>query len=236
MKDKHILVAGIIFLFFSVGTSPIQEKDSRFLHFVTDPSSIKFYWKDDNGHILRSIQNLKQFIEAKNQELKFAMNGGMYLKDNSPQGLFIQNHATFTPLDTLSGTGNFYLKPNGVFYLTNDNKAIVCQSKEFIDDGKISFATQSGPMLLIDGQIHQAFKKGSVNLNIRNGVGILPDNRVVFVMSKQEVNFYDFANFFKSLGCTNALYLDGFVSRTYLPDESWEQLDGNFGVIIGVTK
>jgi uncharacterized protein YigE (DUF2233 family) len=164
------------------------------------------------------------------------MNGGMYMKDNSPQGLFIQNNTTLTPMDTLSGTGNFYLKPNGVFYLTRDNKAVVCQSKEFVDNGQINFATQSGPMLVIDGQIHQAFKKGSINLNIRNGVGILPDNRVIFAMSKQEVNFYDFAEFFMSMGCKNALYLDGFVSRTYLPEENWQQLDGNFGVIIAVTK
>jgi len=67
-------------------------------------------------------------------------------------------------------------------------------------------------------------------------VGILPDNRVIFAMSKQEVNFYDFAEFFMSMGCKNALYLDGLVSRTYLPEENWQQLDGNFGVIIGVTK
>jgi len=236
MKNKHKLFVGLSFLFFCIGTTPKQEKDLRFLSFVTDPSSIKFYWKDDNGQIFRSIQNLKQFIETKNQELKFAMNGGMYLKDNSPQGLFIQNNTTLTPLDTLTGIGNFYLKPNGVFYLTRDNKAVVCQSKEFVDNGQINFATQSGPMLVIDGQIHQAFKKGSANLNIRNGVGILPDKRVIFAMSKQEVNFYDFAEFFMSMGCKNALYLDGLVSRTYLPVENWQQLDGNFGVIIGVTK
>lgn len=236
MINKHKLFVGLTFLFFCVGLTPMQEKDLRFLSFITDPASIKFYWKDDNGQIFRSIQNLKQFIETKNQELIFAMNGGMYMKDNSPQGLFIQNNTTLKPLDTISGTGNFYLKPNGVFYLTKDNKAIVCQSKEFVDNGEINFATQSGPMLLINGQIHQAFKKGSVNLNIRNGVGILPDNRVIFAMSKQEVNFYEFAEFFKGMGCKNALYLDGFVSRTYLPEENWEQLDGNFGVLIGVTK
>jgi uncharacterized protein YigE (DUF2233 family) len=91
-------------------------------------------------------------------------------------------------------------------------------------------------MLLIDGEIHSAFKKGSKNLNSRNGVGILPDNRVVFAMSKQEVNFYDFAEFFRKLNCKNALYLDGFVSRTYLPEADWRQLDGNFGMIIGVVK
>ncbi len=236
MINKHKLFVALTFLFFCIGTTQKQEKDLRFLSYVTDPSSIAFYWKDDKGEILRSIQNLKLFVEAKKQELKFATNGGMYMKDNSPQGLFIENSTTLASLDTLSGTGNFYLKPNGVFYLTKDNKAVVCQTKDFIDNGKITFATQSGPMLLIDGQIHQAFKKGSANLNIRNGVGILPDNRVVFAMSKQEVNFYDFAEFFKGMGCKNALYLDGFVSRTYLPEENWKQLDGNFGVMIGVVK
>ena len=54
-------------------------------------------------------------------------------------------------------------------------------------------------------------------------------------MSKKEVSFYDFANYFKSMGCKNALYLDGFVSLTYLPEQNWIQTDGNFGVIIGVT-
>jgi uncharacterized protein YigE (DUF2233 family) len=236
MNKKYHLFIGIVLLFFSLGTTSQQGNDVRFLSYSTEPSNIKFYWKDNNGQILRSIENLKKFVEAKNRELKFAMNGGMYMKDNSPQGLFIENGITLKPLDTLSSGGNFYLKPNGVFYLTTDNKAVICQTKHFVDNGQINFATQSGPMLLIDGQIHQAFKKGSVNVNIRNGVGILPDNRVVFAMSKQEVNFYDFAEFFLNLGCKDALYLDGFVSRTYLPEENWKQLDGNFGVIIGVTK
>ncbi len=93
-----------------------------------------------------------------------------------------------------------------------------------------------GPMLVVDGKIHDAFKAGSMNLNIRNGVGILPDNRIIFAMSKTEINFYAFANYFKSMGCKNALYLDGLVSRIYLPEQDWIQIDGNFGVIIGVTS
>ncbi len=163
------------------------------------------------------------------------MNGGMFKPDNSPQGLFIQKRKTLSPLDTSSGSGNFYLKPNGVFYITTGNVPVICTTADFKDDGKIKYATQSGPMLLINGQIHPAFKQGSANLNIRNGVGILPGNKVIFAMSKAPVNFYDFASYFKNLGCVNALYLDGFVSRTYLPEKNWIQTDGNFGVIIGVT-
>lgn len=165
------------------------------------------------------------------------MNGGMYKKDQSPQGLFIQNKTMVTPLDTLTGTGNFYLKPNGIFYITDDNEAIICPTPKVVMSERMKFATQSGPMLLIDGEVHPAFKKGSMNLNIRNGVGVLPDNSIVFILSKQEINFFDFAMVFKSLNCKNALYLDGFVSRAYLPEEEkWEQRDGNFGVIIGVVK
>ena len=138
-------------------------------------------------------------------------------------------------MDTSNANGNFYLKPNGVFYITDKNIAGISVTEKF-DSKNIKYATQSGPMLLIYSKIHPDFKADSKNLNIRNGVGILPNNKIVFAMSKKEINLYDFANYFKKLGCKNALYLDGFVSRTYLPKEDWFQTDGNFGVMIGITK
>ncbi|MEO8239162.1 MAG: phosphodiester glycosidase family protein [Flavobacterium sp.] len=138
-------------------------------------------------------------------------------------------------MDTTNAQGNFYLKPNGVFYLTTENVPEICTTEMFHNNGKVAYATQSGPMLVIENQIHPAFKEGSPNLNIRNGVGILPNGKMVFVLSKKEVNFYDFAKYFKDLGCKNALYLDGFVSRAYLPSENWIQTDGNFGVLFAVT-
>jgi uncharacterized protein YigE (DUF2233 family) len=210
--------------------------DERFISFIVDTQKqdLRLYWKDDKQENFRSILNLKSWLDKHHKKLKFAMNAGMYKQDNSPQGLFIENKKTITPLDTTTGSGNFYLKPNGVFYITTNNLPAICNTTSFINDGNIKYATQSGPMLVIDGQIHSAFKQGSTNMNIRNGVGILPDNRVIFAMSKKEINFYDFASYFKSLGCKNALYLDGLVSRTYLPQHNWKQTDGNFGVIIAV--
>lgn len=212
--------------------------DDHILAYTVDPQKqdLQLYWKDDKGEILGSIQRLKTYVESRGQVLTFAMNGGMFNPDYSPQGLFIQRGETKTPLDTGSGNGNFYLKPNGVFYLTTRNVPAICTTSDFADKGNVRFATQSGPMLVVNGQIHPAFTPGSANLNIRNGVGILPGNKVVFAMSETPVNFYDFALYFQRLGCKNALYLDGYVCRTYLPEQQWTQLDGHFGVMIGVTK
>ncbi len=214
-----------------------QPNDTNFVSYPVDlkRQDLKLYWKDDAGVNFKSILNLKQWLEKHKRHLLFAMNGGMYKADQSPQGLFIENQITKAGLDTSSGAGNFYLKPNGVFYITTGDIPFICNTVSFHNDGHVKYATQSGPMLVIDGEIHPALKPGSPNLNIRNGVGVLPDNRVVFVISKTAVNFYDFADYFKKLGCKNALYLDGFVSRAFLPEKQWFQTDGNFGVIIGVS-
>ena len=158
------------------------------------------------------------------------------MEDRTPLGLYIENKQQVRPLNKARGSGNFYLQPNGVFYITSDNKAAVCQTKDFTNNGKVKYATQSGPLLVVDGEINSVFTKGSSNTNIRNGVGVLPNGEVVFAMSKSLINFYDFAKYFQDMGCKYALYLDGFVSRTYLPEKNWSQTDGDFGVIIGVTK
>jgi uncharacterized protein YigE (DUF2233 family) len=229
-----ILAIAGIFLFYKKELTT----EERFITYTVDvkKQNLKFYWEDDKNKRFGSIQNLKSWLGKNNKELLFAMNGGMYKPDHSPQGLYIENQKTLFPLDTANGNGNFYLKPNGVFYITTNRIQIISTTESFKDNGEIKYATQSGPMLIINGQIHPAFKKGSLNIKIRNGVGLLPDNKVVFVMSKKEISFFDFANYFKSLGCKKALYLDGLVSRTYLPGKNWIQLDGDFGVIIGVTN
>lgn len=228
-----LLSAGLIAF-----TNNQNPNDDQILAYTVDVKThdLHFFWKNEKGEILKSFYHLKKHVELKNLTLLFAMNGGMFNNDFSPQGLFIQNKKTLATIDTADGNGNFYLKPNGVFYITTNNIPFVCKTTEFLDNRKIKYATQSGPMLVIDGQIHSAFTPSSTNLNIRNGVGILPDNRVVFAMSKTAINFYNFANYFQNLGCKNALYLDGFVSRTYLPEKNWTQTDGNFGVMMGVTK
>lgn len=237
---RHFLFPAVILLFAAVLISwkvTTGADESNFVSFIANPMTqhVQMYWKDDKGNKLNSLANLKKHVESKKQQLQFGCNAGMYTLDHSPLGLYIENGKKIKALNTKSGKGNFYLMPNGVFYLTKDHKAFVCETSQFKETSSIQWATQSGPMLVIDGAIHSAFKQGSTNLNIRNGVGILPDGKVLFAMSKEPINLYDFASYFLQKGCKQALYLDGAVSRTFLPEKNWEQLDGDFGVMIGVT-
>ena len=232
-----VLIVGLTGFNTKQSTTSIDE--TKLISYVVDPrkAELKFYWKDQNGRNYRNFQNLRSQLEKEKNKLVFAMNGGMYTKDQSPQGLYIEKGKTLAPIDTVrKGYGNFYLQPNGIFYLTKAKDPTICKTVDLDHKENINYATRSGPLLLIDGRIHHKFIKGSKNLHIRNGVGILPNRNLLFAMSKEKINFYDLASYFKQHGCKNALYLDGFVSRTYLPSENWEQLDGNFGVMIGVTK
>lgn len=202
----------------------------------TRRNTLRIYYRDAQGLRYGSIGRLRAGLAARGECLDFAMNGGMFAPGFDPKGLFIENEKVRSPLDTTTGAGNFYLKPNGVFYLDTDRSAHIVPTAAFRNDGRVAYATQSGPLLVLDGKIHPAFRPGSANMQVRNGVGLLPDGRVLLAMSKRKVSFYDFAEYFRRAGCRQALYLDGFVSRTYAPAAGWNQLDGDFGVIIGVSE
>ena len=239
MKKQIFIISALIITCICITSFVnIQENKSLILSHSIDleKQNLAFYWKDENNKNLYNFENLKKWLDKKGEKLVFATNGGMYLKDRSPQGLFIQNGIVQKKIDTVQEAyGNFYLQPNGVFYITNENKGHVVTSANF-SNKNIKFATQSGPMLVIDDQIHAKFRNGSKNLNIRNGVGVLPNGNLLFAMSKQKINLFDFASYFKKQGCKNALYLDGFVSKTYLPSKHWKSsTGGNFGVIIAET-
>src|SRR5690606_4030796 len=102
------------------------------------------------------------------------------------------------------------------------------------------YATQSGPMLVIDGKLHPVFIEGSRDRTRRTGVGVSGPGMVHFAISETRVNFHDFASFFRDfLECPNALFLDGGRGAgLYSPergrnDWSWH---GGFGPIIGAIE
>ncbi|HJP61829.1 MAG TPA: phosphodiester glycosidase family protein, partial [Mucilaginibacter sp.] len=150
MKRPEIFLL-ISMLILSVGLFAFisnRQQDDHFVSYIVDPKKqdLKLYWQNDKNENFGSIGNLRTWLETRKRKLVFAMNGGMYKPDGSPQGLFIESGKTSFPLDTSAGSGNFYLKPNGVFYITTDKTAAISISEKFRVGGKIRYATQSGPM------------------------------------------------------------------------------------------
>ena len=177
---------------------------------------LRNYWLKDDGKPYRTFAALAEDLKGKGKSLRFAMNGGMYQNDFRPVGLYIENGRELSPANTTKLTGapsqipNFYKKPNGVFYIGGGVAGILETSRFLAERPKAKFATQSGPMLVIDGAIHPAFIVGSTDRKPRNGVGVSSPTEVHFVISKGRVNFHEFAHFFREgLGCNNALFLDG---------------------------
>ena len=233
MRGKRIFVLVIVIL----PALRMEAQTNTIISYNANPTNVQMFWKNDKGAILGSLDNLVSWQESKGKKVVMAMNGGMYMEDRAPLGLYIENGKVIRKLNTVTNAyGNFYMQPNGVFYISKDNKAVVCETKATPDLKTIKYATQSGPLLVVDGVINDKFTKSSKNVHIRNGVGVLPDGRVLFAISKTEVNLYDIAEFFKNKGCRYALFLDGFVSRAYIPSENFTQKDGNFGVMIAVTE
>lgn len=218
----------------------VKAYNNEFDTYVVDLEESEFglFWKDGKGKKYRNIQSLDKDLRKEDKLLIFATNAGMYDPKQNPQGLYVENGQTFKKLD-LQGKkrGNFYLKPNGVFLIDTFNRASVVVSEDFKKyQKKTHFATQSGPMLLINGKIHPAFKPNSKNKYIRSGVGVRADGKVVFIISNKPVCFYDFAELFLKEGCQDALYLDGTISKMYLPSLNRFEMGGNFGGMIGVYK
>jgi uncharacterized protein YigE (DUF2233 family) len=202
----------------------------------TKTCNIELFLKDETGAPLLSFDRLGKLLASRQAEMLFAMNAGMYQPDYQAQGLFVSKGKQLQELDLKDGEGNFYLKPNGVFYLDKKRTAHVMTTQEFRQkQPQAYYATQSGPMLVINNRIHPAFTRGSRNKYIRSGVGVIDPDHIVFIISNKPVNFFDFATLFRDyFGCPNALYLDGAISEMYLPSLKREKLEGNFGPLIGI--
>jgi uncharacterized protein YigE (DUF2233 family) len=184
--------------------------------------ALTLHWKNpDTGQPFGDIQSLREWGAANGKRLMFAANAGIYDQSNAPLGLYVENGKTLVPLNLFHGnpaSGNFSIQPNGVFAIYRDGHAAVRPSSEFKADAKqVDWATQSGPMLVIDGKINDQFVHDSNSTKWRSGVCARSPHQVVFAVSEAPVNFHSFAQLFRDkLGCRDALFLDGTISQFYI--------------------
>lgn len=215
---------------------PLEEAGNRYTLCVVDlrEDELRLFWQADDGTPFTTFAAVNRTLETAGAHLSFAMNAGMFDDDYGPIGLYVENGEELKAANTNEGPGNFHLLPNGVFYWSGDSAGIMETNAFLAADPPTDFATQSGPMLLIDGAVHPRFLPDSDSRKIRNGVGILDEHTVVFALSENAVTFYEFALLFRDrLDASDALFLDGSVSEIYAPALNRHGL-GWFGPIVGV--
>lgn len=188
-------------------------ENARYIVCTADPAihDIRLALKDSSGKAYGSV---KAYAAAARAKPLIAMNGGMYHEDLSPVGLYVENDVELSSLNVSEGEGNFFLKPNGVFGISPDGAPfLVTTEVHALSKRPVAFATQSGPMLVIGGQIHPKFQPDGASRHVRNGVGVTADAKAVFAITRDVVSLGSFARFFRDrANCPNALFFDGAVS------------------------
>jgi len=200
---------------------------------------LQLFWRDDTGQPYARFSTLRDALSKRGKRLEFATNGGMYLPDLSPVGLFVADERELVPLNRHTGSGNFSQQPNGVFLLDGHGARVLTTDEYWQEKPKALLATQSGPMLVHQGELTTSpvMNPHSQSRRIRNGVCAPSPNTAAFAISETPVTFHEFAVYFReSLGCREALYLDGSISSLYAPRLGREDHSSNMGPIIGVNK
>lgn len=203
-----------------------------------ETDDLRLFLKDRDNNVIGQFSTLNRTLTEEGQRLSFAMNAGMYHADRSPVGLYIENETEVMGLVPNPGPGNFGMVPNGVFCISKD-RFDVTETLAFQEAApKCTHATQSGPMLVIDGKLHPRFLEHSSSRYVRNGVGILNDGKTaLFIISNSPVTFWEFASVFREkYNVQNALYFDGNISRIYAPSLNRYDYGLRMGPIVGVVE
>ncbi|SIT83346.1 phosphodiester glycosidase family protein [Pontibaca methylaminivorans] len=200
-------------------------------------ADLRLFLRDPSGRVLGQFRTIDSLLGQEGRRLVFAMNAGMYHSDRAPVGLYVEDGSEEHGAVIEPGPGNFGLLPNGIFCIRK-GRADVFETRAFIESGtECDHATQSGPMLVIGGELHPRFLIDSTSRYIRNGVGTSADGRrAVFAISRSGVTFHEFGRFFRDgLKLPDALYFDGNISRLYAPGLGRNDFGFAMGPVVGVT-
>lgn len=212
-----------------------QDADYTVCRIDIQQSDLRLFLYDDRVRPWGHFATLDDALFEQGLKLAFAMNAGMYHADRAPVGHYIEDHVEIMRVVPSPGPGNFGLLPNGVLCFGAGYFDVIETFRYLRDKPACRYATQSGPMLVIDGALHPRFLVDSTSRLIRNGVGVSRDGLTgYFVISDDTVTFHQFGRMFRDyLKVDNALFLDGRVSRLHAPDIGRSDFGRWMGPIVG---
>jgi len=214
----------------------VRHAAAEWITFDLDLGAIEFALLGQGPNEPRTLQALEPFLATRKRELVMATNAGIFGPEHRPMGLHVQDGTAFSPLSTADGEGNFFLKPNGIFWI-DERGAHVAPTENYAPLGMVELATQSGPLLLTGGRIHPAFNESSTSLRVRSGIGVDRRGHVFVVLSRDRVSFHATATLFRDvLGCPDALYLDGEISAFAAPGLPAPQFHEYAGLLVAMKR
>lgn len=216
---------------------PVSFENVALTHCVADPErhTIRTSLAPVSGPNFGTIEG---WAAGKNESaIAFVTNAGIFGDDLKPIGYFVENADRLVELNRADGEGNFFIKPNGVFFGTAGEWQIIDTDTFLRTIGtRPQFGTQSGPMLVIDSNLHPQIQDDGPSQTIRNGVGLDNDGKAHFVISDAPLSFGKLARFFRDeLETPNAMLLDAGNSALWHP-ESGRMDAGRVGPLIVVER
>ena len=87
--------------------------DRDFVVCVFDPArdDLELFWRGPDRKPYNRFSAIAEALKAQKRQLVFAMNGGMFEKNFSPVGLYIEDGKQLQRADTRGGGSNFHLRP-----------------------------------------------------------------------------------------------------------------------------
>lgn len=245
MKKRIATLLVVTALFAPAEEESFQHLGKAFRIFRAQPQEVRLVWQDEDRKPLYTFQAAYRELAREGKKVPMLTNGGIFEPRQIPSGLYVEKGKTFHPLNLMPGKGNFFLKPNGVFFILDKKggwRADVVASSQYAkwteeEKSRVWYAVQSGPALLLAGKTHPAFNRQSKSELLRNGVGVTKEGEVVFVITDGEtnVNLWTFADCFRALGCENALFLDGDISQMKVEPDANVKGHG-FATMFGVVR
>ena len=92
----------------SAACAPVTHDSTPYTVCTVNPAKeeLRLFRVDDDGEVLGSFGRVRALVEAQGKTLTFAMNAGMYHKDRSAVGLYIEDGEEQHRVITSAGPGN----------------------------------------------------------------------------------------------------------------------------------